>query len=930
MGTTDFPNTSTIDEVDVVLLFTDIEDSTAKWEHSSASMSRVLERHDDILSSSIEHFDGSLVKHTGDGVIANFKDAPSAVGAAIEAQRRLRQEDFSNVGGLGVRMGIHAGLAHQRDGDFFGPTLNQGDRVMSAAHGGQVITTSVVASTLTQDHSEWYSTTSAGLVDLGVHRFKGLSNPERLFQVTHPDIEAVFPSPRSLNAQLGNLPGALATLIGRSELVEHVSGLLAEPGIITLTGPGGVGKTSIALHVGRHLVDMFPDGVWIVDLAHVLDDAGTGTALAQTLGIAPRLGQTLEETLRDAFGVRRALLILDNADRPHKGTLDIVNRVVARGSQVRVLATSLSPLGVGGEVRVRVDPLQAPKDIDLKNVDSAQQWSALQLFVERARVASPQFELTARNLPWAISICEHLDGLPLAIELAAARVELLTLEQIASRLSSRFQLLQSPSGADDRHKALNTTLEWSVELLSPEAKTLFVSLGVLAAPFDLATACAIADRDEFEAMYRLSELATNSMLIAEEGPDGVGYRMLESLRLFAEVQLEQESHVSEVRQLHANHFAACAAEMRSLMWGQRGLEMVNRAYRTLPDLRRAFDYFLVHDADCAVKIFTDLYALWILRDLAAEGVRWFDDAFNAFGGIAAVVPNAALVAALDDAGTLAWMIGEEAKAEHYLNATIDMAARLGLEEPPKALVRLGTMRMLAGDLEAGRRMCRRATELAQRGDGETQLVVERTLGAVLSFSGDQEEGAAMCRRAVDRARSSDLWLASALTNFVWSSYLSEPAAAAQAAREAVVEATRLGSTYYLGSAWSALALACRELGDAEASCQAWAEALQNMLDAGAKNNVLVSLAGMSETMFDFEPERAATLAAGAARQPGPGVDGTWADARFQSLKKRAAPKLSAERFEAAWSRGAGLSIDSLVRMARALTDEIFPSKPGTQ
>jgi hypothetical protein len=160
--------------------------------------------------------------------------------------------------------------------------------------------------------------------------------------------------------------------------------------------------------------------------------------------------------------------------------------------------------------------------------------------------------------------------------------------------------------------------------------------------------------------------------------------------------------------------------------------------------------------------------------------------------------------------------------------------------------------------------------------------------------------------------------------------LSEPAAAAQAAREAVVEATRLGSTYYLGSAWSALALACRELGDAEASCQAWAEALQNMLDAGAKNNVLVSLAGMSETMFDFEPERAATLAAGAARQPGPGVDGTWADARFQSLKKRAAPKLSAERFEAAWSRGAGLSIDSLVRMARALTDEIFPSKPGTQ
>lgn len=929
MDTTEFSDASPAHEVDVVLLFTDIEDSTTKWENSSASMSRVLERHDDILSSSIANFEGLLVKHTGDGVIANFKDAPSAVGAAIEAQRRLRQEDFSTVGGLGVRMGIHAGPAHQRDGDFFGPTLNQCDRVMSVAHGGQVIATSVVASTLTRAHAEWCAAATAGLVDLGVHRFKGLSNPERLFQVTHPDIEGVFPSPRSLNAQLGNLPGALATLIGRSELVEHVAGLLHEPGIVTLTGPGGVGKTSIALHVGRHLVDSFPDGVWIVDLAHVLDDAGAGTALAQTLGIAPRLGQSIEDTLKDAFGVRRALLILDNADRPRKGTLDIMNRVIARGSHVRVLATSHSPLGIGGEVRVRVDPLVAPTDIDVNNLGSAQHWSAVQLFVERARVASPHFELSERNFPSVVSICEHLDGLPLAIELAAARVELLTPEQIASRLTSRFQLLQSSSGHEDRHKALNTTLEWSIELLSPEAKTLFVRLGVLAAAFDLATACAIGDADEFEVVNRLSELATNSMLIAEAGPDGVGYRMLESLRLFAEEQLERESYGNQVRQLHANHFAACAAEMRSLMWGERGLEMVNRSYRSLPDLRRSFDYFLVHDAELAVKIFTDLYALWILRDLAAEGVRWFADALNELGGIEEVVPNAALVAALDDAGTLAWMIGEEADAEHYLTATIDMAARLGLEDPPKALVRLGTMRMLAGDLEEGRRMCRRASELAQRGDGETQIVVERTLGAVLSFSGDQEAGAAMCRQAIVRARSSDLWLASALTNFAWSSYLSEPAAAAEAAREAVVEATRLGSIYYLGSAWSALALASRELGDAAACCQAWAEALQNMLDAGAKNNVLVSLAGMSETLFDFEPETATILAAGASRQPGPGVDGTWADARFQSLKTRAGTKLSSEHFETAWRRGATLSIDSLVRLARSLTDEIFPSKTGT-
>jgi len=924
VDTTTVPIASPDREVDVVLLFTDIEDSTPKWEASSSSMSTVLQSHDNILTSSIERCGGSLLKHTGDGVIAIFQDSPSAIEAAIEAQRRFRDEDFTSVGGLRVRMGIHAGPAQERGGDLFGPTLNQCGRVMSAAHGGQVIATSTVAKTLTENHAEWCAAFAAELVDLGVHRFKGLSNPERLYQVTHPDIEDVFPSPRSLNAQLGNLPAALPILIGRAALVAHVSELLDEPHIVTLTGPGGVGKTSIAFHVGRQLVDRFPDGVWIVDLSHVVDAPGVGTAIAQTLGIAPRLGQTIEQTLRDAFSVRRALIILDNAQRPRDGTRSVLDDVIVRGSLVRILATSSSPIGVAGELRVRVDPLVRQQDVDLGNLESAQRWPALQLFVERARVASPAFELTERNLPWAVLICERLDGLPLALELAAARVELLTLEQIASRLSRRFQLLQAPSGQEHRHKALSTTLEWSIELLSPEAKTLFARLGALASTFDLAAACAVAERDEFDVVIRLGELAGNSMLIAESGNDGVHYRMLESLRLFAEERLEQESYATEVRRRHASHFAACAAEMRSLMWGPRGLEMVDRGHRTLPDLRRAFDFLLTSDVDAALKIITDLYALWILRDLAAEGVRWFGDVLDFLGGIDAASPNSAMVATLDDAGTLAWMIGEEAKANQYLNAAIDMAARLGLESPPKALIRLGAMRLLAGDVENGRRMCRLATELSQRGDAETQLVVERTLGAVLSLCGDQEEGAAICKRAVVRARRSDLWLASALTNLVWSSYALEPAAAADAAREAVAESTRIGSSYYLGSAWSSLALASLELGDAEASCRAWAEAIQNMLDAGAKNNVLVSLSQMSDAMFNVAPEIATTLAAGAARQPGPGADGTWLELRFESLKKRASPEIGAERFESAWNQGSSLSIDSLVRLARSSVDDIYP------
>jgi predicted ATPase/class 3 adenylate cyclase len=917
VDTTALPNASPVHEVDVVLLFTDIEDSTPKWEATPTSMARALQHHDEILLTSIRRHGGSLLKHTGDGVVANFQDVPSVVEAAIDIQRRLGEEDFTDVDGLNVRMGIHTGRAQERDGDLFGPALNQCGRVMS-------VTTSAVARTLIDEYSEWCTETETSLVDLGVHRFKGLANPERVYQVTHPDIQGVFPSPKSLNALLGNLPASLPTLVGRENLVANVSELLREPGAVTLTGPGGVGKTSVALHVARNLVDSFPDGVWVVDLSPVVDANGVSTAIAQTMGIAPRLGQTVEETLRDAFGVRRALIVLDNADRPRDGTLTSLRQVILRGSQVRVLATSLSPIGIAGEVRVRVDPLDPPPGVDLSDLASAQKWPALQLFVERVLTSSPEFELTEQNLPFAVSICEHLDGLPLAIELAAARAELLTLEQIASRLSRRFQLLQSPSIQDHRHKALSTTLEWSMDLLSPEAKALFIRLGSLASGFDLATASAIGDGDEFDVVNRLGELVANSMLTAQPGLGGVRYRMLESLRLFAEERLDDDLEAAAIRQRHALYFASCAAEMRSLMWGPHGLESVDRGQRTLPDLRRALEFFLGSDTDVALKITTDLYALWILRDLAVEGERWFDDVLVARGGIDGALPTSAVVAALDDAGTLAWMIGEQSRAERYLEAAIDMASQLALPGPPKALVRLGTIRILAGEMEVGRTMCRLASELSQRADAETQLAVERTLGAVLSLSGDQEEGEAMCRRAIVRARQTDLWLASALTNLAWSSYLLHPASAAEAAREAVVEATRIGSSYYLGSAWSSLALACWEQGHVEDSFRAWAEALENMLDAGAKTNVLVSLNRMSDAMFEIAPEAATMLAAGAARHPGPGADGTWHGPRFESMKKRAEPDLDTDLFEKTWREGAELSIDSLVRLARSTVDDLFP------
>ena len=924
MDTTSTPGGPRGADGEVVLLFTDIEDSTPKWETWPEAMAEALERHDAIVQGTVAAQQGTLVKHTGDGFLARFPGAVAAIAAALEAQRRLREADFSDVGGLAVRAAIHRGPAQERDGDLFGTTLNQCGRVMSAAHGGQVLVTAAVARALGDEGASWCEENGVRLLDLGEHRFKGLGSPERVFQVTCPDLDQLFPALRSLNARLGNLPATGVDLVGRAGLVERVVSHLAESAVVTLTGPSGVGKTSVALGVGKALVDEFPDGVWIVDLSRVGDAGGVALAIAQTMGVAARQGQTLDETLHDVLGARRALLVLDSAERPRAGTRTAIARLVTHGSATRVLATSLSPLGVPGEVRVRVEPFATPPDLEVTTPAAALRWPAIELLVERARAASPDFRLDEGNVAAAVTICERLDGLPLAIVLAAARAELLTLDQIAARLERRFQLLGGPAAGDHRHETLRATLAWSVELLGPDAAATFNELGALVSPFDLETARAVTGRDELDVVTSLAELVNDSLVVAERDERGPRYRMLESIRLFAEERLAERAEVLDVRRRHAEHFADLAAELRRVMWGEHALDLIEATAASLADERRAFEHLLEVAPDRALTMVGDLYGLWVMRDLPGEGLRWLDDVLNRYGGLEAVPPSPGLVSVLDDVGDLTWMVADFALAERYLNAATAAADALGIDVPPKALVRLGSIRMLSGHLEDGVALCHRALELAAWAEDDTRMVVERMLGAVLSLAGERERGAEICRQAVERARRSDLWLASALVNLVWSTYSLDPAAAVESAHEAIAEASRLGSAFYLGSAWSGLATAYGELGFAEASCRAWAESLDYTLATGAKNHAFESLRRMSETLFDVVPEVAVRIAAGASRQPGPGADGTWRDARHEALAGRAEGVLSPEAFEGAWREGEALSIDHLVDLAREWVDAIFP------
>jgi predicted ATPase/class 3 adenylate cyclase len=918
-----------LDQVEVAILFTDIEGSTARWDADASAMRQQLARHDQVLTSSIADNGGRVVKHTGDGFLARFSSGKDATAAAVTAQIRLAELDFSAVGGIRIRAAVDTGPVEDRDGDLYGPPLNRCARVMDAAHGGQVLASENVWELL---HDEGMlrigeQREPIDFVDLGLHRLKGLARPQRLFQILHSQLQREFPPPRSLNSSVGNLPIDSTNVVGRDDVLRRIADRLDSPGVITLVGPGGVGKTSLAIRAGHEVRAQFPDGVWFVDLAPVSDPRGVAGAVTRAMGVARRSGQSLEATLRDVLTSRQALLIVDNAEHLADATRDLIAQILVQGAPSRLLVTSRVPLGGSAETKIRIDPLATPDRLGVASLDEALKSPAVQLFAERAQIARPGFALNEENFRDALAICDRLDGLPLAIELAAARAAVMSLSQISAKLNDRFRLLQAGPDQDTRHRTLMATLDWSYENLSRDAQLLFARVSPPASSFALDTATALSGSDELDVLDQLGELMHHSMVTTDHSGDEIRYRLFETMRDYASLRLEESGEASEVRERHGKFFAGLAATLYRQTWSGQALGALDRCRLELADLRRAFERFLDSDPPSALAMATDLYALWLIRDLVSDGRRWLDEAIEAMGGIADAPPSKEMVVALDDAGTLAWMMGNTKEAVRYLEAAIAAAERLEIPLPPKALVRLGSIRSLAGDPGEGLRLCHMALSIARQlsADDESLMVVERTLGAVLALSGEPEEGATICEQAILRARATDLWLPSALTNLAYASAEINSARAIDASLEAIEQSRRIGSMYYQGSAWAALGLARLSMGDVVAGCRAYAEAIGLMLDTGARQSVLISLFKLSEALIDVAAESAVVLAGGVARlQLGPGSDGTWQEARYQHLQNQVGERLGEHDFSDAWARGGELTIDAMVVLARETVDEAWP------
>jgi len=585
----------------VTFLFTDVEGSTRRWEADPDGMRLALTAHDEVLHGGIEAHGGFMFKHTGDGVCAAFSSPRAAVDAAIAAQRKLE---------LPVRMGLATGEAELRDGDYFGTVLNRAARVMAAGHGGQILLAESTAGLLS----------GVDLLDLGPRRLRDLPGPVQVFQVQADGLRTDFPPLRALDAGPGNLRPAPTSFIGRESEAGEVQAAVKTHRLVTLTGVGGVGKTRLALEVAGRLVDEFPDGVWFFELAAVADPTAVPDAVAAVLGITQQPGRSVAESVAAALEGRVRLLVFDNCEHVLDAAADLIEAILAASATTKIVATSREGLGIADE---RLWPVPS------LNVSAGVDSAAVALFVERAQHVSPRFSVGDDGEAAAVvEICRRLDGIPLAIELAASRMAAMTASEVRDRLDQRLRLLVGSRRGLERHHTLRHAVAWSYDLLDDTEKALLDRCSVFAGGFSLHSACAVAgfdDIDDLAILDLLDALVRKSLLVADRSSGRTRFSMLETIRQFAEEQLVARGEASQIRAAHSRYFAGLEADIMALWDSPRQREAYDWVTVELANLRTAFRWAADQgDLDVAATLAT--YG-GLLGDLvgALEPIAWAEE-----------------------------------------------------------------------------------------------------------------------------------------------------------------------------------------------------------------------------------------------------------------------------------------------------------------
>lgn len=871
----------------MTFLFTDVEGSTRRWEADADGMRAALAAHDEALRAAIEAHGGWLFKHTGDGVCAAFASPRSAVDAAVAAQRALE---------LPVRMGLATGEAELRDGDYFGPALNRAARVMAAGHGEQILLADSTAGLVS----------GIDLVDLGPRRLRDLATPVQVFQVRAEGLRADFPSLRALDASPGNLRAPHTSLIGREADAGDVQAAVKAHRLVTLTGVGGVGKTRLALEVAGRLVDEFPDGVWFFELAAVTDPAALPDAVAAVLGITQQPGRSVADSVAAALEGRVRLLVFDNCEHLLDAAADLIEAILAASATIKVVGTSREGLGIADEQLWPVPSLNVGA-----GVDSA----AVALFVERAQSVSPHF--TARDEGEAaavVEICRRLDGIPLAIELAASRMATMTASEVRDRLDQRFRLLVGSRRGLERHHTLRHAVVWSYDLLDDAEKAVLDRCSVFAGGFDLQSACAVAGfadaPDDFTTLELLDTLVRKSLLIADRSAGRTRYSMLETIRQFAEDKLADRGEAPDVRAAHSRYFAGREAGIMTLWDGPRQREAHDWFTIELTNLRTACRWATDQgDLDVAAPI--AIYAAWLgYLTENYEPFAWAEELIEA----ARAVDHPRL-AALYLMASNCYMAGRIEPAIRYTEAVREAIGDRSDHFAYGVEGLVGAPYVAIGQPERWAECCR--DQLA-RGSA-TNPYTTACLVMALDATGSYGEAIAAANGVVDAAEATGnpYVIASALHSYGWAIHDADPAGSLAALRRGLAIAHDSGNRATVTHLSANICLVEAEHGETLAFFDYVTVAIGNYHDSG--NTYMIRspfglLAAVFYRLGRYEP--AATFAGFAAAFPVP-----IALAQFGTEIAQLRDQLGEATYESLARRGEAMTIAEMVSYAYDQIDQ---------
>ena len=777
----------------VTFLFTDIEGSTTLLQRlGDRRYAEVLAEHQRLLRDAFAKGHGKVVDTQGDAFLVAFSRARDALATAVAAQQALTKHSWADGASLQVRMGLHSGEPISTTDRYVGLDVHRAARICSAGHGGQILLSDAVSGLAARDLPPGVT-----LRDLGTHRLKDLQQAEHLLQVVHPDLRGDFPPLKSLDARPNNLPRQLTSFIGREKEMGEVKRLLSTADLVTLTGSGGAGKTRLAFQVAADVIEHYPDGVWLAEFAPIADSALVPKIVASALNVPEQPGRDMTETLADALRHKALLLVLDNCEHLLAPSRDLAATLLRKCPQIRILATSREGLGVPGETLWRVPSLSVPEDVrHLPPPEELVLYDAVRLFADRAVATTPGFTVTSKNASALTQVCQRLDGIPLAIELAAARVKVLSVEQIAARLDDRFRLLTGGSHiALPRHQTLVAAIDWSYNLLSEPERVLLRRLSVFAGGWTLEAAETVCAGEGVEAraiLDVLTSLVDKSLVPAETQHGEARYRLLETVRQYARDRLVEAGEETGVRARHRDWYLRLAEQAEPELRGSEQELWIERLATEIDNFRSALEWSLMQQSQtgAAMRLAAALWQFWRTRDYSGEGSRWLDRALAHDGGAPASVRAEALRAAASltrDSGqleraaalaeeslALSRRLGDKLRIARALLISVAVAASLGDSHKAERLAAEGlTYSREAGDktmiadalIESGELARSRGDYEAARSFYEESLTINREVGgkraiyatlhnlaAVAVARGDHQRAETFLREALDISR----------------------------------------------------------------------------------------------------------------------------------------------------------------------------------